>query len=653
MSAGKNQELSFWEALRAKLGDHRYCINSDKIASERQNAIIADAYWLMLSVWSDVCGTLPQGFHGKACSALARIPVVDLVQVLKDLDRTAIELIRFKGNLDTIVPFKRVLLQGGIDAHVRGVILDMISSVIVRSQRDDISAFKDLHQIFCFIGRLNLPDREDLEEEAEMAYLSQQEAMDCFVYPVETIFVKRIIDDWFPNTVETYEALYGDWVPRHGDGSVAEGNLDIADKYLSFKKDADLEYFDLLTGGLGFPRPIPEGLVRTSKVQFVPKSATSLRTISAEPAILQFYQQGCMRSIYRYIGSHRYLRRRIDTSFPERNRGYAYLGSYDGEFSTIDLSAASDSVTWSLVSYLFRDTPLYPMLACTRSTVTELPDGKKVQQRSFAPMGSSLCFPVECIVFSAITEASIMAAGGRPQNSDYCVYGDDIVVEGKYDREVMDFLVALNFTVNEDKSFTYSEREIFPFRESCGGEYVHGHDVTPLRIPRRFAGLSVKSILGNGAMYEGLIDLANSMFMSFPLGRRLILSALLNLPKWGRPLFVEVGEEGGVISTQPSNFHLLKREFVDPITTPGPKGRHTNWYQRTRYKHGINRAERYILDPEVEDLKLYEILRRSASDGTDHDILWSLLPKDNDGRTFIRRQDHGPTAGRLASGWTL
>jgi hypothetical protein len=110
---------------------------------------------------------------------------------------------------------------------------------------------------------------------------------------------------------------------------------------------------------------------------------------------------------------------------------------------------------------------------------------ERKEQMKFAPMGSRTCFPVETIIFAAICESEIRRITGKPARStDYQIYGDDIVVRTEYYTAIIKRLTELGFIPNLGKSFGNSEGHFF--RESCGGEYYDGVDVTPVRIPRNF-----------------------------------------------------------------------------------------------------------------------------------------------------------------------
>ena len=219
-----------------------------------------------------------------------------------------------------------------------------------------------------------------------------------------------------------------------------------------------------------------------------------------------YFQQAVLREFLRLLKSSPY-RRFIDIQDQSRNRELALYGSYTGEIDTIDLSAASDSVSLRLVKEIFPPSWLIPMLV-TRSNKACLPDRTTVLLEKFAPMGSALCFPTQCIIFATVCIlASLQYTYDRTPStvsfSDWisekrikgavrsfsdspryrlvgfqplAVYGDDICVDQKLTPYVTSILSRLGFQVNLEKSFRGGQG----FRESCGGYYLCGSNVTPL-----------------------------------------------------------------------------------------------------------------------------------------------------------------------------
>jgi hypothetical protein len=290
-----------------------------------------------------------------------------------------------------------------------------------------------------------------------------------------------------------------------------------------------------------------------------------------------------------------------------------------------------------------------------------LPNGEAVALRKFAPMGSALCFPVECIIFSAIVEWAIGQAHGSPNHSNYCVYGDDIVVETEYAPYVIEALEEYGFKVNTDKSYYTLTR--LNYRESCGGEFVFGEDVTPVKISRKFHGLDRPSLLEDVSHYEGAIELANNLYDCSPTARLMIIQTLNDLPQWARPLFVGLDDDGGIKSPTPTNWLLAKRDASYIIPWPH------NWYQKDQYRHGCRKNPVGKIVAEDEDIRLYECLR-SMAEAPDRDLeqvssepfrpLTPLKPRfKGDDREYLTAGvliDHEGTphqARRLTSRWSV
>jgi hypothetical protein len=237
-----------------------------------------------------------------------------------------------------------------------------------------------------------------------------------------------------------------------------------------------------------------------ARVVFVPKDSRGPRVISCEPAELMYIQQGIMRKLYRGLESHPLTSGQINFVDQSINRTLAHHGSIHDDYCTIDLSEASDRVSWAMVQELFPKIWVEALASC-RSTHTALPNGEVVELNKFAPMGSSCCFPIEALVFWACASAKIHLEDPSFAGSVY-VYGDDIITESKYFDSVIDGLESIGLVANRHKSFGKG-----PFRESCGGDYHFGMDVTPIRLR--------KTLTGVGANLATCADLCNNIIAKF------------------------------------------------------------------------------------------------------------------------------------------
>jgi len=209
-------------------------------------------------------------------------------------------------------------------------------------------------------------------------------------------------------------------------------------------------------------------IVRGSRFLTVPKSAKTDRCIAAEPTGNSFLQQGV----------HSYMRRRLkrfgvdldDQSINQRHARDAYASA----LSTLDLSAASDSIATEVVYHLLPlDWALF--LDSLRSPETFL-GGKLVgwvRTEKFASMGNAFCFELETLIFWALASSVDEVSGGV--DSRVSVYGDDIIVPRAAYDSVVELLGVCGFTVNGKKSFKDGY-----FFESCGKHYHRGVDVTPV-----------------------------------------------------------------------------------------------------------------------------------------------------------------------------
>lgn len=551
MSRTKNRLLEVTKVVE----DHLRCRTYSRFGvqmNKKQSYIYGDALCILVLGWYDLTSKSDETprWLKPFCCLLQEMDVTTIVSLLKASDLFLIEMRSSFFSYDT---FKQYLMNvSPLAGKFISPLKDLINAWALFRDPD---TFSSLHTAFVLITRLSLPNLSDLEETAERDFVDCDDSLVGKDYTDEEA---SIISSWFPLLSAGF--LYENWHPKHGPGSVADTfSIVIWDKYNAMGSDDMIRLLDLRLGLQTMP--IDSGqLDRCSKVQFVPKSVDKLRTICMEPSTLMWYQQGFFHSIVMYINKHSYLRRRIHLESQEKSRELAYEGSIDGKLATIDLSNASDSVSWTLVKKWFRRSSLLPIFWATRSRECILPQGGRRVQNKFAPMGSSLNFPAECIVFCAIVEASILECGGQPHNSCYCVYGDDIIVESKYALTVIRRLQMNGFKVNTLKSFYLVETN--NFRESCGGEYLNGIDVSPVRLSRRFNGLNLTK--HTSSANAAAIDLANACFRRLPSVRRFVIWQLMKLPKNLLPPFSGTGEIG-LFSPNPTNFHLREPKFRKDI----------------------------------------------------------------------------------------
>jgi hypothetical protein len=167
------------------------------------------------------------------------------------------------------------------------------------------------------------------------------------------------------------------------------------------------------------------------------------------------------------------------------------------DIATIDLQDAIDRVSLSLVEYLFGGTKLIKPLKALRTPMSVLPSGEVVHLRKYAAMGSALCFPIEALCFYSLLEGITFFA------DDYkpvmYVYGDDIIMQTKHLDLLLHCFTSLGLRVNEDKC-CYTGF----FRESCGGEFFKGQEVT-----------YIKTRVDNASTLNeqvSLVELSNSLF---------------------------------------------------------------------------------------------------------------------------------------------
>jgi hypothetical protein len=219
----------------------------------------------------------------------------------------------------------------------------------------------------------------------------------------------------------------------------------------------------------------PAAYVDSSRSSFVPKSEDISRMICTEPSLNMFFQLG--------VGN--LIEERLKKSFnldlstqPEINQQLAQRGSIDGQYSTIDLSSASDSISLSLCKEIF-PAWFFETLLEVRSPHTVL-DGESVRLDMVSTMGNGFTFPLQTFIFSCLIRAAYRQCDLHIDDKglkNWACFGDDIIVDKLAYSSVVRLLGILGFQLNGSKSFNEGH-----FRESCGADWFKGQPVRGVYI---------------------------------------------------------------------------------------------------------------------------------------------------------------------------
>lgn len=307
-----------------------------------------------------------------------------------------------------------------------------------------------------------------------------------------------------------------DIVPRHGPGAVSTGER-LEEKWEFSRLYNSIHqvypyYQYMVVGGarevedrLEWYKSMQRLETGVAKVVLVPKDSRGPRLISCEPLEFQWIQQGLGRKMVGHLESHRMTGGQINFTDQMINRRIALSSSWKRTYATLDLKEASDRVSVRLVSGLFKECPdlLRALLAC-RTSSTKLPDGSILPLKKYAPMGSSLCFPVMATTVWALTVAFLCRKlDARPEEVGRMVfvYGDDIIVPTKLARDCIQSLERFGLKVNRSKCCIDGY-----FRESCGMDAFKGIDVTPVRLHTPWTGRK-----SDGGCLASWVETANAL----------------------------------------------------------------------------------------------------------------------------------------------
>jgi hypothetical protein len=279
-------------------------------------------------------------------------------------------------------------------------------------------------------------------------------------------------------------------LPKHGPGTTQDGTKANAKFEWTVWTDRLNECFqatdylfpswnDTRILGLNVLRPGKESSV---KIITVPKTLKAPRIIAVEPVHMQYVQQAILEELVSCLES-RPMYESIGFSNQETSQLLAREGSKNGKLATLDLSEASDRVSWKLAQSLLAPWPcLLRMVSACRSESAFVPGHGVIPLFKHASMGSALCFPIMGMSILAILFMSQFKGSSKPalreSRRDFLksvrVYGDDIVVPVDMTHCAVRELEDMGLRVNQHKSFWTGK-----FRESCGGDYYNGYEVKP------------------------------------------------------------------------------------------------------------------------------------------------------------------------------
>ncbi len=275
--------------------------------------------------------------------------------------------------------------------------------------------------------------------------------------------------------------------------------------------------------------------VACSKLICVPKTLNKPRVIASETTGSQYMQQAllkAMRNALSNLGNEV-----IDFRDQAHSQELAIKGSRDGSLATIDLSSASDLLSADLVFKAFYYRPhLLRHLRATRTQYCAV-DAEIIALKKFAAMGSAVTFPVQTIIFTAFSLASLLVTRAveddqmvaLSQMGDYWrreslttllrqyreqvrVYGDDIIIPTEASSLLMEALEIASLRVNHAKSFSDRSSR---FREACGMDAYNGEVVTPLYLrelsPGSLQNLPSLCDVRNNAYHKGYWHLASEV----------------------------------------------------------------------------------------------------------------------------------------------
>lgn len=409
--------------------------------------------------------------------------------------------------------------RGGLPLFLGGFLRRVFDASSGRLLDDpDIACIRALRQLTLMWAKIELPTTKGREKKALSEYVECEKEVrhaDSRWTPSDSLtsrFRRISVLLWADSLSAIDLAVYrGDIIPTHSAGATADrlsgnGKWNLAEWTTRLDKilpawEALLPNVRVLASGGDEgvektynssinPALLEPGDEKPVKVILVPKTLKTPRVIAMEPTCMQYMQQGLLSLFTQELSKNRTAWRFLGWDSQVPNQELAQKASISGNLATLDLSEASDRVSNQLVRNLFHHWPhLREAVDSCRSRKADVPGHGVIRLAKFASMGSALTFPIESMVFLTIvfmakeeelrrplTKQDIKSMFGQVR-----IYGDDIIVPVGLAPAVVRLLETFGLKVNRNKSFWNGK-----FRESCGGDYFRGHDVTIVRLRSMF-----------------------------------------------------------------------------------------------------------------------------------------------------------------------
>jgi len=433
---------------------------------------------------------------------------------------TALEEGRVSSGL--FVGFQR---RGGLPLFLRGFLRNIFTPDGRMLDIPCVESIRAVRQLAALCGKIQgdctlVRDRKAVEEYVKADDgCAQWDALSSPALLKELESVSRLALGWVLSPAD-YAVSQDRLEPKHGPGATADGlrgNAKFDMDYWPDHLDSRFPWDEWAIANPRFSEDGPNRQIpfRPAKMSLVPKTMSKPRVIVEEPTAVQYMQQGLLRVMTESIESQT---TQVGFSDQGQNREMARWSSRSRRLATLDLSEASDRVTLQQARSSFSALPnLLEALLATRSDRVRLPNGLVRPVHKFASMGSATCFPVEACVFWVAILMAIRRHHRKEVSSfeltfrflkslegKVRVYGDDILVPVRYLSEVYELFEELGWKINAGKSFSKSH-----FRESCGGDYWRGHDVTPVRVKD-----TIPSNFRQPEKVHSLVEFRNQLYLA-------------------------------------------------------------------------------------------------------------------------------------------
>lgn len=446
------------------LDDIRTIVSIDSKLPETGDDFVCDenitTYYILANTWLN---QFPDNFERTKCNIIGMIRKRGLIPVISDCANAADSIIQ---NMDSPIPYLRQLSDCRSEENIKLIL-----------------------QLLRYPKRLSPVCMDGLSTSSLEKFLTRENKSKLVQRRPLSFFQREILERASEILAPLFSPMADDDIllplRRFSNGATAGGSKTIAERVCETVSQIPSAFgsdYRWLAPCSWYHFNPYDTTPYTALVQDVPKSYKARRIIAKEDAGRQFLLSGVYNFVWEqmkctFVPGYEYTYAScISLHDQSLNQVVAEIGSMSQteNYATVDLSQASDSITYTQASLILPPS-VFKAIDQYRPVKIKTPDGKVRTLQMWLTSGNICTFISESLIFFAVSLAICEYVGtiaGIEEPLKVFMYGDDTEIPSWCFDSLSDIFSSFGWEVNAEKSF--SQVGLWQYRESCGAEYLNG-----------------------------------------------------------------------------------------------------------------------------------------------------------------------------------